>query len=107
MNYFAIECNGNCREHVAIKDSNGNLVFGNYLNMSYDEMKNQDDLEEFIIAIMSAADVRGNQTIITLIGEDDVFIWSIIMGVIDEDLRYILIDWQKNGEKYRYEPLDK
>ena len=107
MSYFAVECGGNYRDHITITDSDGNQVFENYFNLTYDEMKNQDDLEEFVIAIMDATTDGEDQAIITLIGEDDVFIWSIIVGVIDEEIRYNLVDWQKDNKKYRYEPLDK
>ena len=37
-------------------------------------------------------------------GEDDVFIWGIIMGPDAEDgIRYVLVDWKKDGKSYRYE----
>lgn len=104
-NYFAIECNQKCLDHVVIKDKDDNIMFGNYLNMTYDEMKSQEDLEEFVVAIMNS--VNGgdeNQVIVTLIGDDDIFIWSIIIGMVGEDLRYVLVDWKKDGKNYRYEP---
>ena len=104
MSYFAIESNHKCYEHVLIKDDSGNAVFKNYLNMTYDEMKDQEDLEEFVVAVMEAASEDGAQTIITLIGDDDIFIWSIIIGMDGEDLRYVLVDWKKDGKSYRYEP---
>lgn len=104
-NYFAIERNGNYWDHVIVKDKAGNIMFENYLQMTYDEMKSSTDLEEFVVAIMDASgdDVNGN-AIVTLIGEDDVFIWSIIIGPgEDESLRYVLVDWKKDGKSYRYE----
>lgn len=107
MSYFAVEHSGNYQDHVMIKDTDNNLVFENYLNMTYDEMKEQEDLEEFVVAVMDATTDGEGQTIITLIGDDDIFIWSIIMGVVDDEIRYNLVDWQKDGKKYRYEPLDK
>lgn len=107
MNYFAVECGGNYRDHISIVDSDGNQVFENYFNLTYDEMKNQDDLEEFVVAVMDATTDGKDQVIITLIGEDDVFIWSVIAGMIDDEIRYNLVDWTKDGKKYRYEPLDK
>ena len=104
-NYFAIERNGNYWDHVVVKDKDDNVVFGNYLNMTYDEMKSSEDLEEFVVAIMdSSRDVVDDNVIVTLIGEDDVFIWSIIIGPgDDDDLRYVLVDWKKDGKSYRYE----
>lgn len=107
MNYFAVEYGSSYRDHITIVDQDGNRVFENYLNMTYDEMKEQEDLEEFVIAIMDAASDGQDQAIITLIGDDDVFIWSVIMGVVDDEIRYNLVDWTKDGKKYRYEPLDK
>jgi hypothetical protein len=104
-NYFAIERNGNYWDHVVVKDTSGNVMFENYLKMTYDEMKSSVDLEEFVVAIMDASgdDVSGN-AIITLIGDDDVFIWSIMIGLDEDgDLRYVLVDWKKDGKRYRYE----
>lgn len=108
MNYFAIERNGNYQDHIMIQDNEtNNIVFENYLNMTYDEMVSQDDIEEFVVAIMDIMDAEtdgsDDQTIITLIGDDDIFIWSILMGTVDDDLRYLPIDWKANGKKYRYE----
>jgi hypothetical protein len=111
MNYFAIEYNGNYKDHVVLVNDNGDLLFEDYISMTYDEMKSREDLEDFVIANMNAVDEvvfdDNDQMIITLIGEDDVFIWSIIMGTFEDQLRYNLVDWQKDGKKYRYEPLDK
>lgn len=111
MNYFVVEKNNTYFDHVMIKDRDENIIFGNYLNMTYDEMKSQKDLDDFVVAIMDSADAmipnENDKTIITLIGEDDVFIWSIIMGTVDEVLRYSLVNWKADGKNYRYEPLDK
>jgi hypothetical protein len=104
-NYFAIECNQQYWEHVVLKDQDGNVKFEDYLNKTYDEMKSSEDLGEFVVAVMDAANGdTSNNTIITLIGEDGVFIWGIIMGPDEEDgVRYVLIDWKKDGKSYRYE----
>ena len=108
MNYFAVECeNGNCRDHIIIIDNDGNRVFENYLNMTYDEMREQEDLDEFVIAIIDATTDGDDCVILTLVGEDDVFIWSILAGIVDGEIRYDLVNWQKDNKKYRYEPLDK
>lgn len=103
MSYFAIEYGGKYQDHISLIDENGNQAFENYLNLTYEEMRNQDDLDEFVIAIMDATTDGNDNVIVTLIGEDDVFIWSIIMGVVDEEIRYNLVDWTKDGKKYRYE----
>lgn len=105
-NYLAIECNQKCWDHVVVKDKDGNIMFEDYLNMTYDEMKSSEDLEKFVVAIMDAAgEGSNNDTIVTLVDENDIFIWSIIIGSGENDsLRYVLIDWKKDGKNYRYEP---
>lgn len=104
-NYFAIECNQQYWEHVVLKDQDGNVKFEDYLDKAYNEMKNSDDLEEFVVAIMDAANGdASNNAIVNLIGEDGVFIWGIIMGPdVDDGVRYVLVDWKKDGKSYRYE----
>jgi hypothetical protein len=104
MSYFAIERGQKYWEHVVIKDKDGNVMFGDYLNMTYDEMKSREDLEDFVVAIMSASedDAAGN-AIVNLIGDDGVFIWGIIIGPDDDEFRYVLVDWKKDGKSYRYE----
>ena len=109
MSYFSVERNGSCYDHIMIVDNNKNAVFEHYLNMDYDTMKSQEDLDDFVVAIMEASnsDIKGkdDQTIVTLIGEDDIFIWSIIMGSGENDeIRYSLVDWKKDGHMYRYKP---
>ena len=106
-NYFAIERNGECKTPVILADRNGNPVFEEFFDMSYEEMKNSALLEDFVVAAMEAADrncgVDDDQTIVTLVGSDDIFIWSIIMGYENDDIRYCLVDWKKDGCSYRYE----
>ena len=105
-NYFAIERNGQCWSPVILADRNGNTAYEEFLDMSYDEMKNSVLLEDFVVAAMEAADrncgVDDDQTIVTLVGSDDVFIWSIIMGYENDDIRYCLVDWKKDGYSYKY-----
>ena len=105
-NYFAIERNEECKSPVVLADRNGNVAFAEFLEMNYEEMKNSAMLEDFIVASMEAADricgVDDDQTIVTLIGSDDVFIWSIIMGYENDDIRYCLVDWKKDGYNYKY-----
>ena len=99
-NYFAIECNQTYWEHVVLKDQDGNVRFEDYLDKTYDEMKSGEDLEEFVVAIMDAANGEtDNNVIINLVGEDDVFIWGIIIGPDEDDgIRYVLVDWKKDGK---------
>ena len=108
MNYFTIERNKKYLDHAVLVDENGSPIFQDFLDMSYDEMKHSDTLDDFVATVMVAADnsaeERG-QTIITLIGSDDIFIWSIIMGEGENDeIKYSLVDWKKDGKSYRYAP---
>lgn len=107
MSYFAIERNGNYFDHFVIRDNeNDTIGFKNYINLTYDEMKSQEDLDDFVIANMEAADAMfpgEDQAILTLIDDNDIFIWSIIMGDVDGEIRYVLVDWKKDGKNYRYE----
>ena len=108
MSYFAIERNGDAWDHIMIVDNYKNVTFAQYLDMDYDTMKSQEDLEEFVVAVMEATSTEveneDDQTIVTLIGEDDIFIWSIIMGPGEDDtVKYALVDWKKDGHNYRYE----
>ena len=105
-NYFAIERNCECWSPVILANRE-NPAFEEFLDMSYDEMKSSALLEDFVVASMEAADrvcgVDDDQTIVTLVGSDDVFIWSIIVGYQNDDIRYCLVDWKKDGYSYRYE----
>lgn len=108
-NYFVIERDGECYDHVMLRGDDGSIMFENYLDMDYNTMKYSTDLEDFVCAIMTATDKEcdgcNDQTIITLVGEDSMFIWGIMMGSDDDGtLRYILVDWKKDGKGYRYAP---
>ena len=111
MSYFAIERNGECWDYIVLQSANGDDDFTDFHEMSYDEMKNSDRLNEFVIETMEAVNKAigaiDDQTIITLIGDDDVFIWSIIMGPGEnDDIKYVLVDWKKDDRSYRYGPKD-
>ena len=107
-NYLSVECNGECIEDVVIQNDNGEFVFTEVVDMTYNDIKNYEHLEEFVVAIMDATNVHfgsnDDDTIVTLVGEDDIFIWSIIIVDDDEDMiKYALVDWKKDGKSYRYE----
>ena len=106
MSYFVAEVNRTCIEDIAWIDRDGNPVFTDFFNMTYDEMKNAEDLEEFVHANMESAVTEfgdsADQVIVTLVDEDDIFVWSIMMGIVDEELRYVLVDWKKDGMNYKY-----
>jgi hypothetical protein len=105
-NYFSIERNEQCWTPVILADRNGDPAFEKFLDMDYEEMKDSALLDDFVVAAMEAADricgVEDDQTIVTLVGSDDVFIWSIIMGYENDDIRYCLVDWKKDGKNYCY-----
>lgn len=105
-NYFAIERDGENWMPVILADSNGDPAFTEFLDMDYEEMKSSALLEDFVVASMEAADricgVDDDQTVVTLVGSDGVFIWGIIMGYENDDIRYCLVDWKKDGHSYRY-----
>lgn len=108
-NYFAIERDNQCWTNVILADSNGDPTFDEFLDMNYDEMKSSDKLSDFVTTVMDATNneigKNDDQTIITLVDEDNVFIWSIIMGPGKNDMiRYSLVDWKKDGKNYRYTP---
>lgn len=108
-NYFAIERNGQCWNPVILKSRNGDSDFTSFLEMAYDEMKSSEHLDKFIVAAMEATNEASgtgdDQTVVTLVGEDGVFIWGILMGPGENgDIRYNLVDWKKDGKNYRYEP---
>lgn len=107
-NYFSIERAGKCAAPVVIRNIDG-VAFEDLMNMSYEEMKVYKDLELFVDCVMDVAseyfEESDEQTIITLIGKDDVFIWSILIGPAEDvdKLQYALIDWKKDGRMHRYE----
>lgn len=110
QNYFAVERAGQCVDHVYIKSDDGTVAFEDVMNMSYDEVKNYSNIDEFITVIMDAANenfgsTNDEQTIINLVGADDVFVWGILIGPGDEgdELRYAFVDWKKDGKSYKYE----
>lgn len=108
-NYFAIERNGRCIDHLRIRRDDDTIAFEDVMNMSYDELKAYEGIDVFIAAIMDATNERFNesddQTAVTLVRADDVFIWGLLIGPGDEEdeFKYCFIDWLKDGKKYRYE----
>ena len=108
-NYFAIERNGKCIEHLRIRRDDDTIMFEDLMNMSYDELKAYEELDAFIAAVMDATNAYFNeddaQTAVTLVDEDGVFIWGLLIGPGDEkdEFKYCFIDWLKEGKKYRYE----
>ncbi len=108
MNYFAIEKNGECYSPVLLADSDGKPAFFEFLNMTYEEMRDSEHLEDFVVAAMEAAERRGNgneefnDVVVTLIGEDDFFIWGIIMSAEGDNITYKVVDWQADGNHFKY-----
>ena len=106
-NYFAIERNNKSWTPVVLVNHNGDPAFEEFLDMSYDEMKSNHKLSDFVVAAMDAANRKSDsvddQTIVTLVSADNTFIWSVIMGPEQDMIRYVLVDWKKDGKNYRYE----
>lgn len=108
-NYFTVERSGKTIDSVLINDKDGNLAFEDVMNMSYDEIKAYEDLDVFITCIMDMTNAHfaegDDHTIVTLIGEDGFFIWSIMIGPgeNEDEFRYAFVDWCKDGNKFRYE----
>ena len=108
-NYFVVERNGQWVEFQALKTSNGEIGFEGIADMSYSELKTYEHIEEFVVGVMDAANQYfksdDEQTLITLVGHDNCFVWGILMGPADNEgeLKYMFIDWQKDGKKYKYE----
>lgn len=107
--YFSVERNGKCVDHVLIKREDGSIAFEDVMSMSYEEVKTYEHIDEFVTCIMDATnkhfDSNDDQTIVTLVGEDDIFIWGVLIGPGDsaDELRYAFVDWSKDGKSYRYE----
>ena len=107
-NYFAIERTGRCIETL-IMGEDGTILFEDLMKMSYEEMKAYDNIEGFVVTVMDMVNTYFEEddepTTITLVGDDEVFIWGILMskGNDEESIQYSFIDWKKDGKSYRYE----
>lgn len=106
-NIFVIERNGQSWDGL-ILDEQGIPVFTEFLDMTYDEMKSNEQLENFVVTVMNATNnisqSDDEQTIINLVNEDGVLIWGILIGPGEnEDIRYALVNWKKDDKIYRYE----
>ena len=113
-NYFVVERSGKSIENLVLRRSNdSSVVFEDLMNMSYNDMKSYKYLNKFVECIMDATNEffqeGDDQTLITLIGTDDVFIWGILVGPGNKEgaLKYAIIDWSKDGKKYRYKKDEK
>ena len=106
-NYFAIEQGNKCWDYVNPIEVN-NERFKQFTDMTYEEMRSSADLDYFVESVMESVNrftcSVDEQTAITLVDENGIFIWSIIMGPKDDDtINYCLVDWGKDGKHYRYE----
>lgn len=111
-NHFTIERNGRCWESVdKVVVNKVNMIqscVDELRNSTYDQMKSKHWIEGFIIAVMETANelsgTEDDKTIVTLVDENNVFIWSILIGPCEGDMyQYVFIDWKKDGKNYRYE----
>lgn len=107
-NYFSIEYQNQCYSPVLLADSDGKPAFAEFLEMSYEEMKSSEKLEDFVIAAMEAADRKSDDeddysdVVVTLIGEDGFFIWGIIMSAEGDNITYKVVDWKADGKHFKY-----
>ena len=108
-NYFAIERNGQCIDHTHLTKEDGSMAFEDVMDMTYEDIVNYENIESFVVSLMDASNqcFGGNDddTFVTLVGEDDVFIWGLLIGAGDtnDELTYKFINWKENGQSYRYE----
>ena len=108
MNYFSIEREGQQVDHVMLMDESGDPAFAEVLDMTLEDLKDYDKLEDMVVAFMDASNEcfegEDDQTIITLIGEDDVFIWSLLIGPgeTEDDVAYQFVNWKSDGKIYKY-----
>lgn len=111
VNYLAIERNGQyLMDHVLFqRKDDGVIVFEEVLEMSYNEITAYEDIDAFVVCVMDMTNNYSggddDQTVLTLIDENDVFIWSIIIGPgnTKDEVRYSFVDWRKDDKLYRYE----
>lgn len=108
-NYFNIERGNKFFENVFLVDTNNNQTFLDVMEMSYEEIKNYDDIDNFVHCVMEASnrafETDDELTLINLVDKDEVFVWGILIGPDQnsDKLRYAFIDWHKDGKNYRYE----
>lgn len=114
MNYFVMEgsytdSNGEKivyqHHHVGLHDKNDKPTFTEFYDFTYDEMKNSEMLDDFVSAVWEASvldEARVEDMVVVLVNEDDTFVWSIMMGVVDDELMYTLTDWEKDGTIFKF-----
>lgn len=107
-NHFAIERGTRVLDNRIIKSRNGSSDFTQFLDMTYNEMKNSDSLPDFIVACMDASNEafgsKDEATYVTLIDGNGVFIWSVLMvpGDNEDDIKYSLVNWKASDKEYKY-----
>lgn len=109
-NYFVIERNDNYLEGVVLLDSDQNVLHEEIMNMSYEEMKEYDKLDDFLweayFASESYFETKGENTVISLVDSEDTLVWGILFGPDPDDeeaLRYCFINWGEDGKIYKYQ----
>ena len=108
--YFVIEQNDKHVDGVVLLDAEGEILYEDLMNMSYEEMKTYDKLEDFLFTSQEASDsyfdTKGENTIVNLVNEEDTLVWGILFGPDpdnEEYLRYCFIDWGKDDKIYKYQ----
>ena len=112
-NSFAIERSGKAIDDLIILDENGEIAFEDVMNMSCEDvLENNERIQEFIIAVMDSTNAffeeEDDDTAVTLIGPDGVFIWGAILIPDGEGgINYQFINWQEDGQIFKYEDYEK
>ena len=109
-NYFVIEQNNHRVDGVVLLDKDQNMLYEDLMNMTYEEMKEYDKLEDFLFEARDASDLyfgtEGENTVVNLVNEEDTLVWGILFGPDSENkeyLRYVFIDWGIDGKVYKYQ----
>lgn len=108
-NYFTVERQGQCIEKIYLEKEDGTPAFVDVMNMSYEDLRSYDGLSEFVTAVMDASNTYLDEcdadTIVTLVGDDDIFIWGILISPTDneDEFKYATINWKKDGKNFRYQ----
>ena len=112
MNRLVIEIEDNGYERIYV-DNVGGESLQHFNNMTHDEMAKNEYADVFIIAALKAvgktlASLK-SKAAISLVGDDGVVIWTIVVHPADEEgyNTWTTTDWIKHNKKYYYESLDK
>lgn len=107
-NRFCIERKSGVIENVFLLNDKQEILFEDLMNMDFQQMTECADIEDFVICAMDAVNeamgVMDDETCVTLVDSDGVFIWSVVIGPGENegDIRYNFVDWRKDGKTFKY-----